>query len=246
MKTPRLYVEEIAGELAAGADVALPPAAAHHAASVLRLRAGDRLTLFTGSGGEYAATVAGVGRRAVTARVDGFADVEREAPLRATLVQAVAAGDAMEYAIRKSVELGVAAVQPVTTARSAPLPAGARTLQRQARWRSVTIAACEQCGRNRLPEMRPVMPLLEWLRARDAGATGVALARGAARALAQLAPPQALDVLVGPEGGLTDDEVADAVRAGMVPVRLGPRVLRTETAGPAALAAAQALWGDLQ
>jgi 16S rRNA (uracil1498-N3)-methyltransferase len=246
VSAPRLYVEELGDELAAGRDVPLPAAASHHAAKALRLRAGDRVTLFTGAGGEFAATIAHIDRRGVTAHVDAFADVEREATLKATLVQAIAASDAMEYAIRKSVELGAAAVQPVTTARSAPLPSGPRATQRHERWRHIAIAACEQCGRNRLPEMRATMPLDAWLRARDGAASGIVLAPDAARSLAQLSPPAALDILIGPEGGLTADEVAGATRAGLMPVHLGPRVLRTETAGPVALAAAHTLWGDFR
>jgi len=246
VSAPRLYVEELGGELAAARDVSLPAAAAHHAAKVLRLRAGDRLTLFTGAGGEFAATIAHIDRRSVIVHVDAFADVEREPTLRTTLVQAIAASDAMEYAIRKSVELGASAVQPVTTARSAPLPAGSRAAQRHERWRNIAIAACEQCGRNRLPDVRPTMPLDDWLSARDPAAPGVALALDTVRSLAQLPPPGSLDVLIGPEGGLTADEATRATDAGLTPVRLGPRVLRTETAGPAALAAAHMLWGDFR
>ena len=246
MSAPRLFVEESAAELAAGRELALPAAAAHHAANALRLRAGERVTLFTGAGGELAATIVRIDRRGVTVHVDAFVDVEREATLRTTLVQAIAASDAMEYAIRKAVELGVSAVQPVTTARSAPLPAGPRVAQRHQRWRHIAIAACEQCGRNRLPDLRIALPLDEWLRARDATATGIVLAPDAARPLPQLSPQASLDILIGPEGGFTADEIAGATRAGIIPVRLGPRVLRTETAGPAALAAAHALWGDFR
>ncbi|MET0203071.1 MAG: 16S rRNA (uracil(1498)-N(3))-methyltransferase [Casimicrobiaceae bacterium] len=246
MSVPRRHVEEPGAELAAGRELALPAAAAHHAANALRLRTGDRVTLFTGAGGEFAATIARIDRRGVTVRVDAFVDVEREATLRTTLVQAVAASDAMEYAIRKAVELGVSVVQPVTTARSAPLPAGPRAAQRHQRWRHIAIAACEQCGRNRLPDLCVALPLDEWLRARDAAATGIVLTPDGGRSLAQLSPQSSLDILTGPEGGFTADEVAGAARSGLTPVRLGPRVLRTETAGPAALAAAHALWGDFR
>ena len=246
MSAPRLFVAELGGELAAGRELALPAAAAHHAAKVLRLRVGDLVTLFTGAGGEFAATIAHIDRRGVTAQVEAFADVEREATLATTLVQAIAANDAMEYAIRKSVELGASALQPVTTARSAPLPAGPRAAQRRERWRQIAIAACEQSGRNRLLDVRATLPLDEWLRMRDGAAVGVVLAPGAARSLAQMSPPAFLDILIGPEGGLTADEVAGTARAGLIPVHLGPRVLRTETAGPAALAAAHALWGDFR
>ncbi|HET9046560.1 MAG TPA: 16S rRNA (uracil(1498)-N(3))-methyltransferase [Casimicrobiaceae bacterium] len=241
---PRFYVAEIAAELVPGRDVALPESAAHHAAKVLRLRVGDAVTLFTGHGGEFAATIAHIDRHRVAARIDAFEERERESSLHATLVQAIAANDAMEYAIRKSVELGATAIQPVITTRSAPLPAAPRATQRQERWRNIAIAACEQCGRNRLPEVRYAMPLDAWLQTRTVEATGIVPAPGAVRSLAEIAPPQALDVLIGPEGGLTAAELALAESAGMTPLHLGPRVLRTETAGPAVLAAVQALWGD--
>ncbi|MEP6679828.1 MAG: 16S rRNA (uracil(1498)-N(3))-methyltransferase [Betaproteobacteria bacterium] len=243
---PRLCVPELAGELAAGRDVALPAGVAHHAAKVLRLRVGDRVTLFSGAGGEFAATMLRIDRRSVTAHVESFEDVEREVALTTILVQSVVASDAMDYAIRKSVELGATAVQPVITARSAPLPAGPRAVQRQARWRNIAIAACEQCGRNRLPDVRDTVALDAWLAARDVASAGIVLALDAPRTLALLPPALALDILIGPEGGLTADEVARAERAGLAAVRLGPRVLRVETAGCAVLAAVHALWGDFR
>ena len=246
MSAPRLYVGKEASHVAIGSEIALPAAVAHHAATVLRLRAADRVTLFTGSGGEFAATVAHIDRRGVVARVDAFSDLDREAPLDTTLAQAIAASDAMEYAIRKSVELGVSAIQPVVTARSAPLPEGSRAAQRRERWRHIAIAACEQCGRNRVPDVRETLPLDAWLRSRDRTATGIVLSPEASGSLTRFKPPAALDVLIGPEGGLTADELASALEARLTAVRLGPRVLRTETAGPAVLAAAAALWGDFR
>jgi 16S rRNA (uracil1498-N3)-methyltransferase len=246
MSAPRLYLGGDAGHVAIGSELALPAAVAHHAANVLRLRAADRVTLFTGSGGEFAATVAHIDRRGVVARVDAFADVEREAPLLTTLAQAIAASDAMEYAIRKSVELGVSAIQPVVTARSARLPDGSRAAQRHERWRHIAIAACEQCGRNRVPDVRHALTLDAWLRSRDRAVPAIVLSPEAPGSLAHMKPPAALDVLIGPEGGLTAGELASALGAGLTAVRLGPRVLRTETAGPAVLAATAALWGDFR
>jgi len=247
VSVPRLHVPGLAGVLVSGSDVAVPEAAAHHAARVLRLRAGDRVALFTGEGGEYDAQIARVDRRAVTATIGDFKPIERESPLRVTLVQAVAAGDAMDYAIRKSVELGVAAIRPVVTARSAPLPDGERVRGRAARWQQIAVAACEQCGRNRVPVVHAPATLSSWLVARDVAATALMLAPDAPRALGALAPPAAaLDVLVGPEGGFGEAESAACRAAGLLAVRLGPRVLRTETAGPALLAAANVLWGDFR
>jgi len=244
---PRFFVELDLAPALAGQTIVLPTAAAHHATRVLRLAVGDARTLFTGRGGEYAATLAHVDKRGASVRLDGFDAAEREAPLAVTLVQGIAAADAMDYAVRKAVELGVAALQPVTTARSVPLPAGERGERRAAHWQQVAIAACEQCGRNRVPPVHKPLPLRDWLAARDRAAAAVLLSPAATATLATLPPPQAaLDLVVGPEGGLAPDEVAAAERAGVVAVRFGPRVLRTETAGVAALAAVQALWGDLR
>jgi len=244
---PRLYAADLAGVLVPGGEVALPAAAAHHAANVLRLRTRDAVTLFTGEGGEFAATIERIDRREVIVRVDAFVDAGRESALAVTLVQAVAAGDAMDYAIRKSVELGAAAVQPLITARSAPLGEATRAAQKRERWQNVAIAACEQSGRNRVPGVAAPVALAQWLAGRGAAGTGIVLAPQGAVPLGGMRPPAAaVDLLVGPEGGFTVEEVAAATRAGMLAVRMGPRVLRTETAGPAALAAMQTLWGDFR
>jgi 16S rRNA (uracil1498-N3)-methyltransferase len=245
MAAPRFFAPLDLAPQAVGSIVTLPEAVAHHATRVVRLAAGDLLTLFDGAGGEYAATLVTVDRRAVTARLDAFDPVERESPLAVTLAQAVAANDAMDYAIRKAVELGVAAIAPLVTERSAPLPSGERADRRLAHWRQIVIAACEQCGRNRLPDIAPAQSLDEWL-VTWRGA-GVVLAPDGATTLATLAAPaMPLALLVGPEGGLGTRELAMAVAHGFAPLRLGPRILRTETAGVAALALLQSAWGDLR
>ena len=245
MAGPRFFVPLELAPVMAGATIDLPEAAAHHATRVLRLAVGDGLTLFTGAGGEYAATLVGADRRGATARIDGFDPVERESSLAVTLAQGVAANDAMDYAIRKAVELGVAAIQPLVTERSAPLPAGDRGDKRLAHWRQIVVAACEQCGRNRVPGVSPARSIGEWLAA-WAG-PGVVLAPDGATSLPALAAPTGpLALLVGPEGGWTAREVAAATACGFTKLRLGPRILRTETAGIAALAVMQAAWGDLR
>ena len=247
MSAPRFFTAELADRLAAGCELALPETPAHHAAKVLRMRAGDALTLFTGAGGEFPAAIVHIDKRGVTVRIEAFAAIEREVPLATTLAQGVAANDAMEYAIRKAVELGAAAIQPVITQRSAPLPSGTRGEGRIARWRQIVVAACEQCGRNRLPVVSAPLSLAEWLTARDRTRAGIVLAPESALPLARVpAPRDGIDLLVGPEGGLAAAEIADAAHAGMIPVSLGPRILRTETAGVAALAAVNALWGDFR
>jgi 16S rRNA (uracil1498-N3)-methyltransferase len=201
------------------------------------------LTLFTGAGGEYAATIAEVGKRGATVRIEAFEPVERESPLAVTLAQAVAAIDAMDHAVRKATELGVTAIQPLVTERSVPLPPGERRDKRLAHWRQVAVAACEQCGRNRVPEIFAVVALPDWLEGWRGG--GMVFAPDGEQSIAALpAAPSAL--LIGPEGGLAPGEIAVARAAGFIAARLGPRVLRTETAGMAALTAVNVLWGDLR
>jgi 16S rRNA (uracil1498-N3)-methyltransferase len=245
MAGPRFYADLDLAADDAGRDVELPPAVAHHAVRVVRLARGDALTLFTGRGGEFAATMGAIDKRGATVRLERYDAVERESPLAVTLAQGIAAVDAMDYAVRKATELGVAAIQPVVTARSAPLPAGERGDKRLAHWRQIAIAACEQCGRNALPAIAAPLPLAAWLAGWPGG--GYVLDAGAGDSLASARAPQApRAVLVGPEGGLDAREIAAAVARGFAAVRLGPRVLRTETAGVAVLAALQVLGGDFR
>jgi 16S rRNA (uracil1498-N3)-methyltransferase len=240
--TPRFFCPP---PLASGAEIALPGEAAHHAARVLRLAAGAEVTLFDGEGGECSAQLTRVDGRGVVARVDVRRAVERESPLAITLIQGLAASDRMDYAIRKAVELGVAAIVPVTTVRSVVRLAGERALRRVEHWRQIVIGACEQCGRNRLPAIHTPCDLLEWLRAPSSASSRLLPAPDASEGLAQLAQPAgAIEILVGPEGGLAPEESAAALAVGFRSVRLGPRILRTETVAPAALAAMNALWGD--
>ena len=244
MAAPRFYVGAALDSLAIGHVVALPDVVAHHAVRVVRLGVGDTLTLFDGSGGEYAATLTAVDRRAAQARVDAFAPVERESALRVTLVQAIAANDAMDYAVRKAVELGASVIVPAITARSAPLPAGERTGKRVAHWQQIVIAACEQCGRNRVPVVALPQPIAQWQP--SAGQAAYVAAPEADLALGSMPRPAAgCAIVIGPEGGLTAEEVASLAAQGAQRVSLGPRVLRTETAAVAALAILQARWGDL-
>jgi 16S rRNA (uracil1498-N3)-methyltransferase len=240
--TPRFFCPP---PLAEGTETALPAGAAHHVLRVLRLKTGEVVTLFDGEGGEYRAQLARASPRGVTVRVVEHRDVERESPLRVTLVQGLAAADRMDYAVQKAVELGVAAIAPVITARSVVRLDGERAARRAARWRQIVIAACEQSGRNRLPTVHEPCAFATWLAAPSQAELRLLLAPGAARSLGRLAQPGgAVEILVGPEGGLTTEEAAAACDAGFCPVRLGPRVLRTESAGPAMLAAMHALWGD--
>lgn len=236
----RLFIDPAECSLAAGTALALPETAAHHALRVLRMREGDALTLFDGTGGEWPATIASADRRGATVAVGAHRAVERESPLAIRLAIGLLATDAMDYAVRKSVELGVAAIDPILAARSQ----GAARSHRADHWRRIVIAACEQCGRNRLPVVAAPRPLGDWLAARHRATPGIVLAPGARATIAALAPAGALDVLVGPEGGFDPRELDAASRAGLRPVAMGPRVLKAETACVAALAALQAIGGD--
>jgi 16S rRNA (uracil1498-N3)-methyltransferase len=243
MQTPRFHVTLPLGPEAVGTTLPLPDAVAHHAVRVLRLAAGQSLALFDGRGGEFQATILQVDKRGASVRVDRFDPIEREAPLAVTLAQAVVANDMMDYAVRKATELGATALQPIETARSAPLLRGERAERRRLHWQQVAIAACEQCGRNRVPAVGVAMPLADWLA--EWQGRGLALIPGTHRSLADIAAPAgAVALLVGPEGGFAPQEIAAVAAAGWDAVSLGPRVLRAETAGVAALAAMQVLWGD--
>ena len=224
-------------------DMPLPAAVAHHAERVLRLAVGDPVTLFDGQGGECAASILAFGREAL-ARLGPRLAIECESPLQITLVQALASGDKMDWIVQKAVELGVAAVQPVAAERSVLKLAGERADKRVAHWQQVAVAACEQSGRNRVPVVGEILPLAKYL-ARPFDGTRLILAPGADGALARKArPSRPLAILIGPEGGWSPAELDLAARAGCAPLALGPRVLRTETAGLAALAAMQTMWGD--
>lgn len=215
-------------------------------AHVLRLAEGDAVTLFDGRGGEYDAVITACGRNTVQVRVHGQRSKSLESPLQVTLVQAVSSGERMDFTVQKAVELGVAAVQPVLSERCVVRLSGERAGKRVAHWQAVVVAACEQCGRNHVPPVQPLLPFAAWLEQQLAEpGLRILLAPGGDVRLQDLGPsPGRLTLLAGPEGGLTAAEAGDAGRAGFRALQLGPRVLRTETAALAALAAMQTLWGD--
>ena len=243
MGAPRFFVDGTLASASAGIELALPERVAHHALRVLRLAAGDAIVLFDGTGGEYRATIARVGKRDALVRIDGFDPVRREQDLVVTLVQAICASDTMDTIVRHAVELGASAIQPVVSERGARFPAGAQGGKRLAHWRQVSVSACEQCGRNEVPSVADPVSLPQWLSsARD----GIVLDASAPATLATLSAKKSVDVLVGPEGGLTDTELAHASRAGLCAVRLGPRILRADTAALCALATVNLSWGDFR
>lgn len=240
---PRFFVDL---PLSPGAKVELPPVPAHHAARVLRLVKGAEVVLFNGRGGEYPAVLEWVDRDGVTARCREWRDVERESPLDVRLAQGISSGERMDYTLQKAVELGVARIQPLTTRRTVVRLDADKRMRRRAHWQGVVMSACEQCGRARLPAVEDILDFSDWLATAAAGEGPRLLLDPDARTrLRDLPPPEApLILLAGPEGGLDPAEREAVLRRGFRPISLGPRILRTETAAVAALAAMQALWGD--
>ncbi|MCP5339813.1 MAG: 16S rRNA (uracil(1498)-N(3))-methyltransferase [Steroidobacteraceae bacterium] len=246
MRDVRVHV---AGPLHADMTLALPGQAAAHVARVLRLGAGEALTLFDGRGGEWAAVIDSVRGQQVQVTLGAHRAIERESPLAVTLLQALARGERMDWVLQKTTELGVARVVPVVTERSVVQLDRERADKRHAHWQGIVVAACEQCGRNRLPELLPPARL-EAACAATQVAMRLVLAPDASLPLAAALRPLAVTrpeiaLLIGPEGGLSERELAVANASGFVAVGLGPRVLRTETAAIAALGLLQGLVGDL-
>ena len=227
--------------------VHLPEAVARHAFGALRLRAGETVTLFNGDGAEYWGVLDKAGKSA-TVTIEKILEPLRESTLDITLVQGISSGERMDYTLQKAVELGVDRIQPVLMRRSVVRLDADKTAKKLRHWQGVVIAACEQCGRNRVPEVLPVLAFADWLRG-DGGAadsTRLILDPEAQRRLKDRpAPAGAALLLAGPEGGFDPAERAAALQAGFEGIRLGPRILRTETAAVAAIAAMQALWGDI-
>jgi len=243
MRVARLFVDS---PLETGARRALSERAAHHAARVLRLRIGDPLTLFDGRGGEYAGAIADLSRDSLIVEVGAWHEVERESPLAITLAQGISSAERMDLTVQKGVELGIAAIQPLATEKSVVRLDAQRIESRLAHWRRIVASACEQCGRNRLPEVRAPISIAELCDAtRDAPAKWLLVPeaqlrlRDAARGLGK-----GLVMAAGPEAGFSDAETRALLTAGYAQVHLGPRILRTETAALAAIAALNAIAGD--
>ena len=243
MRTIRIHV---ALPLAVDAVLALPAQAGEHVSRVLRLAAGDLLTLFNGDGNDYPATIQAVSKREVVVRVDARQTLTNESPLPLTLAQGIARGEKMDLIVQKATELGVVRIVPLLTERSEVKLDPARAEKRLAHWRAVAASACEQSGRTRLPEITPALSLSTWLESlTEDGALRLALLPEAMRSSRELRFTATGGLLVvGPEGGLGERDINALTAAGFSGLRLGPRILRTETAGLAALAALQALHGD--
>lgn len=265
MSIPRFYYPELGSLFPHAPLLPLPPHVAAHALKVLRLQAGDAVVLFDGSGKEYHGklvrsdpTQASRPKRGdrierdppaggLQMHVESCREISRESPLDIRLIQALQTGDKMDFTLQKAVELGVTEVQPVLSRRSVLKLSGERLERRMEHWQQVMISACEQCGRNRIPTLQPLLPLDTWL-AQSSGADRMRLLLSPAAeiTLSGMNKPPAVDLLIGAEGGLDPAETEAARHVGFIGLRLGPRVLRTETAGLAAVSVLQALWGDVK
>lgn len=244
MRTPRICVFE---ELRVGAEIFLPAQAGEHVARVLRLDRGHPLVLFNGNGREYRAEICELAKRSVSARIlEEQPATDRESPLKLTLAQGVARGEKMDLILQKATELGVARIVPLITGRTEVKLDAERTARRLAHWQAVIAAACEQSGRMRLPTLEAPIRLANWAANLDASA-GLRLALDPDGDAVPRKLPAFTDatLVVGPEGGLSDQDLSLLDQADFVGLRLGPRILRTETAGLAAITALQAIHGDL-
>lgn len=227
--------------------IRLDEKATHHLARVLRAAIGDQLTIFNGQGGEYEAVIAHIDKKAVTVELQRFIDKEVESPIHLHLAQGIARGEKMDFIVQKAVELGVSRIIPLVTERCNVRLSGEREEKRIEHWQSIIISACEQSGRNKLPDISAPQTLNEWLAAVKVDHAFV-LSPHVDQKLADvsIANQSSVAVLIGPEGGLSDQEVMMANQKGFASLNLGPRVLRTETATIAALSVLQSCYGDLK
>jgi 16S rRNA (uracil1498-N3)-methyltransferase len=240
---PRFYCPE---PLVVGATITLPDAIAHHL-HVLRMETGAQVTLFDGAGGEYAASLTSLEKRRATAEVKLFTPREAELPHAITLAQALPEGSKMEWIIEKAVELGATAIQPLAAQRCVVRLSADRASKKAAHWQGIIVAAAEQSGRNRLPHLADIADFSAWIGQHDMHRR-ILLTPRAEQPLSDWArhhPPQPVTLMIGPEGGFSDAEEKAALDHGALALSMGPRILRTETAGLAALSALTALWGAM-
>lgn len=237
---PRFYLPQ---QIQPQSQIDLPDNIVRHI-QVLRMQPGDALTLFNGEGGEYQAELSELGKRRAQCRITAFSDTDRESPLAIRLIQAVSSGERMDFTIQKSVELGVAEIRPIISERCVVRLSGERADKRVARWQEIAVAACEQSGRNTVPRILPILSLRDYLAQIPRDELHLLMSLNRAQTLAQIPCPSKLNLMIGPEGGWSAAEEEQAFAAGFQSLTLGKRVLRTETASLAALAAMQALWGD--
>lgn len=242
MSTSRFFCPTKIGP---GSQLDLPDNAAHHAHRVLRLKTGDEAILFNGDGHDYRCELLRVGKDGVTAKVLAQNAVARESTLNVTLAQCISSSDRMDFTLQKCVELGIHCIQPLAAERSVVKLNGERAEKRVQHWQNVVISACEQSGRAVVPEVLPPLPLAHWLAQSLDFSLKLMLEPTSERRLHDLVPPRGpVCLLIGCEGGFAPTEITMAQQSGFTGIRLGPRILRTETAGLAALSSLQTLWGD--
>ncbi|MDH5445564.1 MAG: 16S rRNA (uracil(1498)-N(3))-methyltransferase [Gammaproteobacteria bacterium] len=242
MRNPRIY-QSIQPETRE--EIELSEHAIRHLIQVLRLREGDGFTVFNGLGQAWEAKLTSVSKRVVTARIEGILTENPESPLKVHLGLGISKGDRMDYAIQKAVELGVTEITPLFTRYSMVRLDEKRKEKRHQHWQGIIIGACEQCGRNQLPTLHPAQDNQLWLDSRP-DETRLTLDPRSANKLTDIPKPTtSLSLYIGPEGGLSEEEITAASQAGFTGIRLGPRVLRTETAVVSAITAVQLHWGDL-
>jgi 16S rRNA (uracil1498-N3)-methyltransferase len=243
MRLTRVYVDV---PVAAGKPLVIEGSAANHITRVLRLRSGDELTVFDGTGGEFGARIEEFRKEAVVVSVAAHRELDRESPLPLTLAQGISRGERMDWIIQKATELGASRIVPVFTKRSVVRLDEKQAERKLQHWRAITVAACEQCGRNRVPELALPTDFFDVIAPDTSGSTRLLLSPSGDLRIDDLKDVgKGITVLIGPEGGLEDVEQESAIRAGFKAVRLGPRVLRTETAAIAALTIIQRYFGDL-
>lgn len=242
MRIPRVYSPQ---SIAVADLIQLEPAPSHHLASVLRMTTGQQVILFNGYGGEYRGELVAVKKGRVTVQITAFDGIDRESPLPIHLAIGLSRGERMDWIVQKATELGVAEITPLFTQRCEVKLNADRLAKKTRHWQQITISACEQCQRNKLPIINTASPLPQWLSTCSEDLKLVMHHR--AHTGLQNLPQQngSVGLLIGPEGGLSDQEINDATHQGFQALAMGPRVLRTETAPVAAISILQALWGDL-
>lgn len=243
MRIPRFYLPVTFQQ---GRSISLDKPQAHYALTVLRLKDQRPIEVFDGKGNQAQAKLLVTGRKTADVLIEHCESINTESPLQTVLLQGISKGDRMDYTIQKSVELGVTAIQPLFTERCDVKLTGDRLDKKRTQWQDIAINACEQSNRNVVPAVLPPLSYGDWLSAQTQ-VSGLVLSPTAEHSLQTLPSSlseQSIHLLIGPEGGLTDDEISHGVQKGLTPIRLGPRILRTETASVTVLSALQTLWGD--
>lgn len=244
MRIPTIYTES---PLVEHIEQELDPSAAHHIANVLRMKANDQVRLFNGSGFFFLATITQSSKKKVFIQVNSIEKANSESTLHTHLGQVMSRGDRMDYAIQKSTEMGVHEITPLMSGRCELKLKSDREAKRLAHWQQVAVSAAEQCGRATVPKIHPVTSLDDWVEQQRSIGLSLVFHHRDTQNLTQIqSPPSHVNLLIGPEGGLTSSEIEKARQAGFLACTFGPRVMRTETAPVACLSVLQWLWGDFQ